>query len=136
METINPENCSILFYDGECGFCNKSVQFVLSNEKNDSIYFSALQNEFATVFLQDKLGHPIDYSTIYYWHKGKLSKRSTAIMRLAKEIKYPAALIRIFVIVPTFIRDAIYKLIAKYRKKISKNFCVIPSSHQAKRFLK
>jgi predicted DCC family thiol-disulfide oxidoreductase YuxK len=33
----------ILLYDGDCGFCNKSIQFFLSREKNNQMHFDALQ---------------------------------------------------------------------------------------------
>ncbi|MCW3076785.1 MAG: Thiol-disulfide oxidoreductase, partial [Bacteroidetes bacterium] len=35
----------ILLFDGECGFCNKSVQFFLKREKNKTMHFVPLQSE-------------------------------------------------------------------------------------------
>ena len=40
-------NKSILFFDGNCGLCNRSVKFVLRKEKNQELIFSPLQSEFA-----------------------------------------------------------------------------------------
>ena len=47
----------ILFYDGDCGFCNKSVQFVLKYENRSEIYFSALQSDFSRDFFQQQSKH-------------------------------------------------------------------------------
>ena len=37
----------ILLYDGECGFCNFWVQWVLKNDQKKEIQFSPLQGDFA-----------------------------------------------------------------------------------------
>lgn len=47
---INNIPDKILFYDGDCVFCNASVQFALKHRKKNSIYFSALQSELAKKF--------------------------------------------------------------------------------------
>ena len=43
---------SIVFYDGDCGFCNNTVQFILNHEKQDQILFTALQSDFTVDFLK------------------------------------------------------------------------------------
>jgi predicted DCC family thiol-disulfide oxidoreductase YuxK len=41
----------IVFYDGECGFCNRTVAFVLKKQKGNAIYFTALQTAIRQAFL-------------------------------------------------------------------------------------
>ena len=44
------ENDTIVFYDGDCGLCNRVVQFILRNERNQKLVFCALQSEFGSNF--------------------------------------------------------------------------------------
>ncbi|NQY66248.1 MAG: DUF393 domain-containing protein, partial [Flavobacteriales bacterium] len=44
----------IVFYDGVCSMCSRLVIFVMANSKENNIYFSALQSEFAKDFLSLK----------------------------------------------------------------------------------
>jgi predicted DCC family thiol-disulfide oxidoreductase YuxK len=125
----------ILFYDGDCGFCNKSVQFVLKHERSSEIYFSALQSDFAHEFFQQH-GLPVpDMSTFYFWSKGKMLQQSTAALIVSEHFRFPFNLIQVGWIVPRFIRDALYRFIAKRRHRLAKGFCVLPSIEQKARFL-
>ena len=125
----------IIFYDGDCGFCNKTVQFVLNREKNQEIHFSALQSDFAKSFFK-KLGvGEIDLSTFYFWDGKKLNNRSTAALKVLNHLKFPYNLGKTGWLCPRFIRDGIYSMIAKRRMRLAPPFCAIPTPDQAVRFL-
>ncbi len=127
---------NIIFYDGDCGFCNRSVQFVLNNERKSEIYFSSLQSDYAREFFKaQNLPNP-DLSTFYYYSNGILYQKSTAALKVVPKLKW---YYRFFVfgwIAPKFLRDGIYDFIAKNRKKIMNNFCALPNPEQQLRFLK
>lgn len=128
-------NKPIIFYDGDCGFCNKTVQFILNHEKNREIHFCALQSEFAKAFFL-RLGiSEMDLSTFYFWDTKQLNKRSTAALRVLNYLRFPFQLGKTGWIVPRFIRDGIYSFIAKRRTRLAGRFCVIPTKEQALRFL-
>ena len=38
-------NKSIVLFDGECNFCNKTIQFILKHEKKTELLFCSLQSE-------------------------------------------------------------------------------------------
>jgi predicted DCC family thiol-disulfide oxidoreductase YuxK len=124
-----------LFYDGECGFCNQSVQFVLKHERHHDILFSPLQSEFSQAFFSELGQEQIDYSTLYFWSNEQLHDRSSAVFQLLKHMRYPIKLFRVFGFIPHFIRDYCYNIIARNRKRIAGSFCVIPTTEQRKRFL-
>lgn len=126
----------IVFYDGDCGFCNKMVQFVLKYEKHATIHFSALQSEFAQSFFQQQGIEAIDYTTFYFWDTQTLSKQSTAGLKVAKHLRFPMSWLQGFWIIPRFIRDSVYQLIANNRRKLAGTFCVVPDEKQRARFLK
>ena len=84
MDTKSP----VLFYDGSCGFCQQSVQFILQHERAEEIYFAALDSELAN---QLKKQHPklqsIDSIVVL---KGKeLLVESDAVFALTSYLKAP-----------------------------------------------
>ncbi len=126
----------IVFYDGDCGFCNRSVQFILEHEKSHHICFSALQSGFARDFFARHQFPAPDLSTFYYWNGEKLYSRSTAALKVLNELKAPWKLLKIGYIFPRPLRDKMYDFIAARRHRLSKGFCALPDQEQRKRFLK
>lgn len=125
----------IIFYDGECGFCNYIVAFILKNESKPTFYFTALQNDLAKQLLVHERGLQINFDTFYLLYEGKLYTKSKGFFRLAKELKYPIRLLRIFRFCPSFITDKVYDFIAKRRKKIMGEKCYFPTAEERKRFI-
>jgi len=132
---VNKKFDHIVFYDGECGFCQGIVQFVLRNDQKGDIYFAPIQSEFTNGFF-DKLNEPRpDLSTFYFFINGKLLKKSSAGLRLCLKLKLPYPLLSIFLLVPYFIRDFVYDIIAKNRFNIASKSCYIPTSEEKSRFI-
>lgn len=110
MEGTRP----ILFFDGNCGLCNRSVKFILRKEKNQEIIFSPLQSDFAQHLLKEKnIIQNLD--TMMLFQNGKTYLRSSAALRVTKYLKGLWPLMMVFLIVPPFIRDLVYNYIAKNR---------------------
>ena len=131
MEPSTP----IVFYDGDCGFCNRSVAYVLKHDCSKTIHFVPLQSEF-TVELFRKYGwESPDLSTFYFLVNGKLDQKSTAALKVAAYFKFPRSLMRIGWIIPRSIRDWMYDAVAKRRQRLSKGYCVMPSQEERKRFI-
>lgn len=124
----------LVFYDDSCGFCNKTVQFILRFEKNKSCCFAPIQSDFAQDFLAEK-GIQVDLSTFYYVKKEKLYTKSTGFIELCTELKFPWNLLQILRIIPKVFRDYCYDFIAKRRKKIAGKFCYFPTHDEKKRFI-
>ncbi len=126
----------ILLYDGDCGFCNKSVAIVLKKERRDEIYFSAIQSSFTTsLFKQNGWSSP-DFNTFYFIDTGVKHEQSQAAFLVMKKLKAPMSWLRVFRFLPLKFNDWCYNFVAKRRKRISKGFCVLPSTEQQLRFLK
>lgn len=126
---------NIIFYDGDCGFCNKSVQFVLKHEQNNNIRFSALQSNFAKDFFEKIGAEKPDMSTFYFYSNEKMYERSSAALKVVSELKWYLQILKIGWLLPRFIRDSMYDFIAKRRTKLANGFCVIPSPENKLRFL-
>jgi predicted DCC family thiol-disulfide oxidoreductase YuxK len=125
----------LVLYDGSCGFCNRSVQFILKNEESKTLFFAAIQSETAKkLFLSISITSP-DLNTFYFYTNGVLYERSSAAIQVSKFLKKPYRFIGFFNWVPTFLRDGIYRIIAKNRHRLAKEYCYIPQKEQKERFL-
>jgi predicted DCC family thiol-disulfide oxidoreductase YuxK len=124
---------SIIYYDGDCGFCNSTVQFVL-NKRKSHFYFCPLQSKLAQKRLK-KFDTVVNFDTIYFEKGNKVYERSSAAFQISKGLKglYPTLII--FYIVPRFIRDAVYNAIAKRRHQLRSGYCVIPEKADQKWFI-
>lgn len=126
----------IVFYDGECGFCNHWVQWILERDKKDKFLFSSLQSEFGQKFLNDRNLPNKVFDTLYLWKPESfyLSKYQ-AILRIASELGGVYSLANIGKILPDFIGNQFYNLVSRNRKKLAENQCFLPSAEQRKKFI-
>lgn len=129
-------NPTILF-DGVCNLCNGSVNFVNKRDKKSRIKFAALQSETGQHLLQ-QYNLPFDvFNSFIFIEDGVAYTKSTAALRVSKYLNAFWPLIYGFIIVPKFIRDGIYKWIAKNRYKWfgKQGQCMVPTSEISDRFL-
>lgn len=128
-------NKSIVLFDGECNFCNSSLQFVIKNEKNSDLYFTSLQSTTGKEIL-NHFGIKNAESVVLI-ENTKPYLQSTAALKITKYLKGAYPLLYIFIIVPPFIRNAIYDYIANKRYKWfgKTDTCMIPSDQIKHRFI-
>lgn len=124
---------AIIFFDSQCVLCENSVQFILQYEKKPYFHFAALNSLSAKAFKlhQAKINSVvlIENKTIYY--------KSDAVLRIAKQLKFPINLLSVFIFLPQTIRHFFYDIIANNRYKWfeKKENCFIPLAKHKKRFL-
>ncbi len=131
------ESNNILLFDGVCNLCNSTVKFVIRQDKNALIKFASLQSSFGQkILLEHQLSNSRFDSFIYVKKDGILLK-STAALNLMKDIGGVWTLLYAFIIIPRFIRDFVYDMIAKnrYRWFGKQQTCMIPSAEIKARFL-
>ena len=130
-------NQSLVLFDGVCHFCNNSVNFIIDRDPKKKFVFAPLQSELAKNVLT-RLGEDSTViDTIILIHDNKLYKRSRAALEIAKQLNGLWPLCYVFIIIPGFIRDLVYKLIAKNRYKWFGQLeaCRIPTPEMRERFL-
>ena len=118
-------NKSIVFYDAACPFCSRVVRFILKHEKKKQLFFSSLQGEYTKSFLPNHGVSEVDLSTFYLFEEDHIYSKSTAALRLLPYLKWYLFVFNIFWIIPPFIRDFIYNMIAKNRYKLFRDNCEI-----------
>ncbi len=134
---INLENKSIILFDGVCNLCNNSVQFIIKRDKKKRFFYASLQSDAVqSILLQFELKNS-DFDSIILIDKGKVYQKSTAILKIIKHLNNAWKLSYIFIIVPKFIRDFIYSIIAKNRYKWfgKRETCMIPTKELKMLFL-
>jgi predicted DCC family thiol-disulfide oxidoreductase YuxK len=123
-----------IIYDGECGLCNRSVQFILKFERKPTIKFASFQSLFAKNVLKEfGLGSNYDQSILFY-KNGRLYSKSRAILKIIPFLKWYLYPLLIIWLVPNFIRNVFYDIIARNRKRISK-VCELPGPEHSSRFI-
>lgn len=130
------ENQVILF-DGVCNFCNYWVNFTIKKDKKKILRFAPLQGETAKRLIADyKINHTT-LSSVIFIDNGKAYTQSSAALRICKHLDNGWKLFYGLIIIPKFIRDPIYNIIARNRYKWfgKKDTCMIPTPELKERFL-
>ena len=133
---MNSSN-SVILFDGVCNLCNHSVQFIIKRDKKNQLLFASLQGKTGQEILK-KFNLPAnDFNSFILLEGDKIYARSTAALRIAKKLGGGWKLLYGFMIIPRFIRDAVYNLIAKNRYKWfgKRDECMIPTPELKERFL-
>ena len=117
-----------ILFDGVCNFCDRSVNFIIKRDRNNRLLFAPLQSH-AGRELAEQYGFQNDYlGSMVFVENGKAYTRSTAALRIAAYLGGAWPLLKILLLVPRFIRDAAYNLIARNRYKWfgKKETCMVP----------
>lgn len=127
----------IILFDGVCNLCNGSVNFFITRDKKDIFRFAALQSDIG-IELQKKLN--IDYENIESFiliDANKYYRKSTAALKVAGILGFPYNLLYPLLLIPPFIRNIVYNIIAKYRYKWfgRKEYCRVPTPEEKAKFL-
>ncbi|MFT4678195.1 MAG: putative DCC family thiol-disulfide oxidoreductase YuxK [Litorivivens sp.] len=127
-------NSKIIFFDGICGLCNKAVDFLLRHDSKQRLKFSPLQGQTAAMLIP-KSAQKMD--TFVYWTAGKSYQKSTAILRALSDIGGLWKLTSILLLIPAFMRNAVYSWVSKHRYDwFGKNEnCRVPTACERTQFL-
>lgn len=127
----------VIFFDGVCNLCNAAVQFILKRDKAAVFKLAPLQSDAAIQLLADQPVDAAASNSILLLEDGRIYRRSTAALRIAKRLSGAWRLLYVLIIVPAFFRDFIYDLVARNRYRIwgKQDSCMIPAPELQERFL-
>ncbi|QDT33084.1 thiol-disulfide oxidoreductase DCC family protein [Thalassoglobus polymorphus] len=121
------EGTCIVFFDGVCGLCNGTVNFLLNHDKNRALKFAPLQGETAQRLLpQDQR----DLNSIVFLEGKNTWRCSSAITRIFWKLPVPWSILgSLLWVIPKPIRDFGYRIVAKSRYRIfgKKETCRMPT---------
>jgi predicted DCC family thiol-disulfide oxidoreductase YuxK len=132
----------LVLYDGVCGLCDRFVQFLLRIDAHDRLRFAALQGDLGTAILKAAGRSTDSLSTVivvadYETESQRLLERSDAALfaiAAGGGLFRGASALRL---IPRFLRDAVYNLIARWRYRIFGRFeaCPLPRPETRAKFL-
>jgi len=125
----------IVFFDGVCGLCNGFVDRLIRWDRNKVLRYATLQGSTAQTHLPaDKT---TNLSTIVYFDGQRSWTKSGAALRVLMRLGGFWKLVGFFLVVPAFIRDAVYDLVARNRYQWfgKHSTCRIPSPTERELFL-
>lgn len=136
MDT-NSEIDHIVFFDGICNLCNSSVNFVIARDSKAFFKFAPLQSDCASEKLKKIHIDSLELESIIFLSNGKIYRKSRAALEIARKLNGLWPMMYGFIIIPSFIRDIFYSLIAKNRYKWfgKQDSCKIPTPELADRFI-
>lgn len=133
----------IILFDGVCNLCNGTVVFIIKRDKKNVFKFATLQSEIAHDLVISFASNEKDkessnaLDSIILLDNGKKYTKSSAALRIAKHLSGAYPLLYGLMIIPKFLRDWVYSIIAKNRYKWfgKKESCMIPTPELQKKFL-
>ena len=129
-------NEKLLLFDGVCNLCNSLVLFIIKRDPKSQFKFAALQSACAQTFLKKFGLESANLNSIVYIKDEKYFLKSSAILYTLRDLGGVWKFFFILIVIPKFIRDFLYNLIAKSRYRIfgKKESCMIPNPKISERF--
>ena len=133
----------IVLYDGVCGLCNRLVQFVLKNDRNDVFRFASLQSKLAEQILVRHRLRSKSLETVYVvldygFAKERLLSRLQAVVYVLQQLGGPLAYVSaILRVLPAPVQNFLYRLVARNRYRVFGRYetCPLPDSDTRCKFL-
>jgi len=123
----------VILFDGVCNLCTGSVQFVIERDSRKQFRFASLQSPIA----EKLLGRRDDLESMVLVQDGEIYRKSTAALLIAKRLDGLWPLLAAFLVMPRFLRDAVYDWIGRRRYRMfgKRDACWVPNAELAERFL-
>ncbi len=128
---------AVILFDGVCDLCNGFVQFVIARDPARRFRFASLQSDAAQRCLEGADIAADVPDSIVLLEEGRLFTRSTAVLRIARRLRFPWSLAFALIVIPRPVRDWFYDVVARnrYRWFGTRETCMIPTPELEERFL-
>lgn len=127
----------LILFDGVCNWCNVWVNFAIAHDPDRQFKFGALQSEQAQRILHDLHMPTTDYQTFLLLEGGRVSTKSTAALRVIRQLTWWWPLYYICMLVPVPLRDRVYDFVARHRYRWMgrATTCRVPAEAERDRFV-
>ena len=139
----------IVAFDGLCNLCNSTVNWIIDHDPKLQFKFIALQDiarlktgnteqqEAYALLKNELIDASSDLSSVLLIENGQLYKKSTAVLRICRQLSGLYPVLHTYIIIPRALRDLVYDLIAHNRYKWfgKREQCRVPSPDVKQRFL-
>lgn len=136
MSAVEDHN-SVILFDGMCNFCSDSVQFIIKRDPSSKFKFAPLQSVTGKDLIAKFNLDNVNLKSIILFKDHSYYLKSTAVLKIARELNSLWPLMYFFVVIPKPVRDYFYDIVAanRYRWFGKKEQCMVPNTEIEKRFL-
>lgn len=130
-------NRPIIIYDGVCNFCNDAVNFIIKRDPSAQFVFTPMQSVLAKELMVQYQINNVGIDTFLLIKDDQVFVFSNAALEITKGLSGFWYLFNVFKLVPSPIRDAVYKLFARNRYALfgKSDTCIIPTKEFRSRFV-
>jgi predicted DCC family thiol-disulfide oxidoreductase YuxK len=127
----------IILFDGVCNLCAWAVRFIIERDPKGYFHFAPLQSDVGRSLLVEHEIDPANTDSFVLVENGLACTESTAALRVARKLSLPWPAFYAGIILPPFVRDPIYRFIARnrYRWFGKQDSCMIPTPELRARFV-
>ncbi len=126
----------VIVFDGICNWCNAWVDFTMARD-GGRFRFGTLQSDKGQELLT-LLGLPTqDFETFLLLERGQVFTKSTAALKIARQLSGCWPVLWLLIFVPRALRDGLYDYIARHRYRLmgKAEACRIPRADERSRFV-
>ena len=134
--SFKPNEACIVFFDGVCGLCNHTINFLMARDKKCRLRFAPLQGQTAEQLVPKDVRSRLN--TFVFSENGRLFYRSTALVRILMQIRGIWRIMGALLwLVPWPLRDIGYRIVAglRYRLFGKHETCRLPTPAERALFL-
>lgn len=127
----------LILFDGVCNWCNVWVSFTIAHDPDGQFKFGTLQSEQAQCILHDLDLPATDYQTFLLLEGYRVYTKSTAVLRVIRQLSWWWPLYYMGVLVPDSLRDVVYDFVARHRYRWMGRAatCRVPTQTERDRFV-
>jgi len=108
----------IILFDAECVLCSVNAQFILRHDTAGYFRLASMQGETGTELYRKHGLDPKDPSSMLVVEGGRMRRDSDAVLSIYEGLGLPWRLFGILRIIPAFLRDPVYRWIARNRYRL------------------
>jgi predicted DCC family thiol-disulfide oxidoreductase YuxK len=127
----------IIVFDAECILCSANAQFVLTHDRAGRFRLASMQGEAGSALFRRHGIDPADPDTLIVVDGDRVLRDSDAILSIYAGLGWPWRAASIFKLVPRFVRDRVYRFIARNRYRLfgRRETCWLPAPKHRARML-
>jgi predicted DCC family thiol-disulfide oxidoreductase YuxK len=127
----------IVLFDAECVLCSANAHFILTHDKAGRFHLASMQGAVGFALLLEHGLDPADPTSILVIEGTKVRKDSDAVLSIYEGLGFPWRLASVLRAIPAFMRDPLYRLIARNRYRVfgKRPTCWVAPEHYRSRML-
>ncbi len=108
----------IILFDAECVLCSTNAQFVLKHDKVGYFRLASMQGDVGAAIYRRHGLDPQDPSSMLVVEGDRVRQDSDAVLSIYEGLGFPWRLLGALRIVPMFLRDPVYRWVARNRYRL------------------